>query len=182
MQVSSLAPTLAPGQQLQQTYMIDCLQAFGEPPQLSVRFMSSGTPVQLLMRLPVPPSKFFAPLNVNGPDFFRRWKTLEGKEAQKTFKLKTSPLPPPEVERVAAEGLRLTVLRGVDPNTANFVMAGWIVIKGHAQPQSDEASVLMRLEINAAAGMCRTSVRAISAELVSSVVGLVESQLAVPGA
>jgi hypothetical protein len=40
----------------------------------------------------------------------------------------------------------------------------------------------MRLEINAAAGMCRASVRAFSAELVSSVVGLVHSQLATPGA
>jgi len=42
--------------------------------------------------------------------------------------------------------------------------------------------VLLRLEINAAAGMCRASVRAGSPQLVASVVQLVHSQLAAPGA
>eukprot|EP00967_Tisochrysis_lutea_P114774 scaffold183272_cov30-Tisochrysis_lutea.AAC.2 len=181
-QVSPLASTLAPRQQLQQTCMIECMQPFGEPPQLSVRFMSSSAPVQLLLRMPVPPSKFFSPLKVDGPDFFRRWKVLEGKEVQKIFKLKTSPLPPAEVERVASTGLRMAVLNGVDPNAANYVVAGWIVTKGHAQPQSDDTSVLMRLEVNAAAGMCRASVRAMNSDLISSVLQLVQSQLAAQGA
>ena len=76
----------------------------------------------------------------------------------------------------------MAVLRGVDPNVANHVLAGWLVSKGGGAPQGDAASVLMRLEINAAAGMCRASVRAASAELCASVAALVASQLAAPGA
>ena len=51
----------------------------------------------------------------------------------------------PQVERVCAGGMKMAVLRGVDPNTANYVVAGWMAVKGGA-PQSDTASVLMRLE------------------------------------
>ena len=45
------------------------------------------------------------------------------------------------MERVAGAGLKMAVLRGVDPNSANHVIAGWLLSKGSPQPQSDAASV-----------------------------------------
>nr|ALD47967.1 adaptor protein complex 2 subunit alpha [Emiliania huxleyi] len=178
-QVSPLPSTLQPRQQLSQNFLIECNAPFGDGPQVKVSFMGGSGPAQIVARLPLNPSKFFAPLVTDGGDFFRRWKLFEGKELQKIFKLKTAPLAEPEVERVCAGGMKMAVLRGVDPNTANYVVAGWMAVKGGA-PQSDTASVLMRLEVNAAAGMCRASVRASDAGLATAVAQIVQSHLAAP--
>ena len=97
-------------------------------------------------------------------EFFRRWKVFEGKEAQQIFKLAALPLAEPAVAKVLSEGMKLAVLKGVDPNPSNFVIAGWLSTKG-CPPQGDAASVLMRLEVNEAAGVCRISVRSGSGEL-----------------
>ena len=47
LQCSPLAPTLGPRQQLQQTIMMECLSAYGEPPQLALRFSSPASPAPL---------------------------------------------------------------------------------------------------------------------------------------
>ena len=85
-----------------QNFLIECNAPFGDGPQVKVSFMGGSGPAQIVARLPLNPSKFFAPLVTDGGDFFRRWKLFEGKELQKIFKLKTAPLAEPEVERVCA--------------------------------------------------------------------------------
>ena len=64
---------------------------------------------------------------------------------------------------------------GVDAAT-NYVASGWLATKG-VSPQSDAASVLLRLEINAQAGMCRFSARSDSADLNALLHRLVVGQL-----
>uniref|UniRef100_A0A7S4F9F0 AP-2 complex subunit alpha n=1 Tax=Chrysotila carterae TaxID=13221 RepID=A0A7S4F9F0_CHRCT len=178
-QASPVAATLNPRSQQQLLLNIECLDAFGEGPQLAVRFMGGSTPQPLVVPLPIIATKFVAPLRVEGADFFRRWKTLDGKEQQQIFKLTAMPLAEALVERVVGAGLRMALLKGVDPNPANFVASGWLVTKG-APPQGDSSSVLMRLEVNAQAAMCRASVRASSPAIVATVMKLVLSQLGTP--
>jgi len=174
-QSAPLASTLNPRTQLQQQLMVECLEAYGEPPQIQVRFVGPTGPTQHVLRLPIPASKFVSPLQIDGAEFFRRWKALDGKEAQQIFKL-SAPLAEPSVERAAA-GLGVAALKGVDPNPGNFVLAGSLATKG-AAPQSDTGSVLMRLEVNA--NMCRASVRAAGAAP-AMVMKLIISQLGAAG-
>ena len=68
--------------------LIECTHAYGEAPQIALRFVATPAgPVQLVLPLPLPPSKFLQPLQCDAADFFRRWKLFDGKEAQQIFKL-----------------------------------------------------------------------------------------------
>mmetsp|Transcript_40767 Transcript_40767/g.67711 ORF Transcript_40767/g.67711 Transcript_40767/m.67711 type:complete len:987 (-) Transcript_40767:172-3132(-) len=178
-QASPLADTLQPRSQQQQLFNIECVAPFGDGPQLAVRFMGGPTPP--VLRLPLVASKFMQPLRVDGNEFFRRWKVFDGKELQQIFKLSSVPLPEAAVDKVVCTGMHMALLKGVDPNAANYVLAGWLATKG-CGAQADDASVLMRLEVNSAAGMCRASMRASSGELVSLLTKLVIAQLGTPSA
>jgi AP-2 complex subunit alpha len=178
-QAAAVPNTMQPRAQGQQMLMMECGAAYGEAPQIAVRFVANGAPVQLVLRLPLPASKFMHPLVVDAAEFFRRWKVFDGKEAQQIFKLAAVPLPEPMVAKVLSEGMKLALLKGVDPNPSNFVIAGWLPTKG-CTPQGDAESVLMRLEINDAAGVCRISVRSGSSELNTALSKLIIGQLGKP--
>lgn len=95
---------------------------------------AANGPSQLVIPLPLLATKFVQPLRVDGAEFFRRWKGLEGKEKQVVFKLASNPLDASMVEQVIAQGMKFALLQGVDPNTANFVASGWLATKGDSQP------------------------------------------------
>jgi AP-2 complex subunit alpha len=176
-QASQVANAVNPRAQVQQMFMIECGAAYGDAPQIAVRFIpAGGAPVQLVLRLPLPPSKFIQPLVADAGEFFRRWKVFDGKEAQQIFKLASVPLPEPMVDKVLSQGMKLALLKGVDPNPDNFVASGWLATKG-CTPQGDAESVLLRLEVNAAAGVCRISVRSGNGELCASLSKLIIGQL-----
>merc|ERR1719231_1906552 len=101
--------------------LIECGGPYADPPQVAIRFVGPAGPTQLVLPLPLPPTKFNQPLQVDGAEFMRRWKGLEGKEAQAVFKLKSAPLSMETVEQVVGGGLKFAVLKGVDPNPNNFV-------------------------------------------------------------
>jgi AP-2 complex subunit alpha len=182
-QLSPLAGTIQPRAQSQQLFNIECTGPFGEAPQLQLRF-ASGAGVaeqQLVLTIPVPPTKFCQPLQIEGSDFFRRWNGLDprsdpGREKQSVFKL---PAPGPLAEATVgqlASGLGLAQLKGVDPNTTNFVLASWMATKESLSP-SDVASILVRIEVNVQASMARLSVRSMSAAVNESLGKLLQSQL-----
>jgi len=244
-QVSPLPSTLQPRQQLSQNFLIECNAPFGDGPQVKVSFMGGSGPAQIVARLPLNPSKFFAPLVTDGGDFFRRWKLFEGKELQKIFKLKTAPLAEPEVERVCAgrdtsrtrprhvrdmspsggarlrgrdedggaarrrpehgklrgrrvdgrQGRRAAERHGVGAHAAR----GAAPLPAAPPPPPPPAWPLLprppsclrnpptlplphppRAQVNAAAGMCRASVRASDAGLATAVAQIVQSHLAAP--
>lgn len=173
---SAVTSTVQPGAQTQQLFNVECTAFYGEAPQLSLQFAAAGGSVQhVRLQLPLVPTKFLQPLEATGPEFFRRWKLLDGKELQQIFKLPATPLADKKVEEVLCAGLHFALLKGVDAAT-NYVASGWLATKGVA-PQSDAASVLLRLEINAQAGMCRFSARSDSADLNALLHRLVVGQL-----
>ena len=172
-----MAGMINPHQQGQQMLQLECNGPYGEPIQLALRFATAAGQQQVLLPLPLPPTKFVQPLNVDGPEFFRRWKAFDGKEKQDVFKLVSNPLDPAKVESTLASGMRFALLEAVDPNAANYVACGWLATKG-GHSQADAASVLARVEVNAGAGMCRFSVRSADAALNEAVSKLVMSQLA----
>ena len=84
------------------------------------------------------------------------------------------------LERAAVgAGLKLALLKGVDPNPANFVASAWLAAKG-VSPQADGASLLARLEVNAQAAMVRVSVRSASDALNGAVAKSIATQLGTP--
>lgn len=175
-QASPVAGMVAPRQQLQQMFNVECLSAFGDAPQLALRFIGPAGPTQLVITLPILPNKFLQPLRVDGGDFFRRWKIFDGKELQQVFKIATMPLSEEAVERVMCSGLHFAQLKGVDPNTTNFVCCAWLPTKTAAAP-TDAGSVLVRLEVNTQAAMCRLSVRSASDALNGAISKLVVAHL-----
>ena len=175
-QSQPLAPMVQPRAQQQQLFQIECDGPYGDGPQVAVRFMGANGPVQLTLQLPITCAKFFIPMRIDGPDFFRRWKLFDGKETQQIFKLKESTPHEGTVERVLEGGLKMAMLKGVDPIAANYVGAANLATKGSA-PNSDASSVLLRLEINSGAGMCRISVRAGSTEVTQAIVRMLITQL-----
>jgi len=176
LQPSPLAGEVAPRQQQQQMILVECGGPYGDPPQIAIRFVGPSGPTQLVLSLPLPPTKFLVPMTVDGADFFRRWKGLEGKEKQVVFKIATMPLSEQAVEPALVGGLKFALLKGVDPNPANFVASSYMAAKG-VQPNADGASVLARLEVNAQAAMCRVSVRSASDALNVAVSKSIASQL-----
>ena len=95
-----------PRAQAQQVLRFECGAPYGEPVQLALRFGTAAGQQQLVLPLPLPPTKFVQPLTVDGPEFFRRWKGLEGKEKQEVFKLGTNPLNPAKVEGALGAGMQ----------------------------------------------------------------------------
>ena len=119
LQPSPLAATVGARQQQSQVVLLQCVGAYGEPPKATVQFVGPTGPTQLVLPLPLPPTKFNAPLNVDGTEFFRRWKLFETREKQLVFKLASLE----SVESVLT-GLHFAVLKQVDPNPVNYVAAG----------------------------------------------------------
>jgi len=178
-QSQPLANSVNPRAQVNQMLIIECNRAYGNVPQLALRFVVSSTgPVQLVLPLPLPPSKFLQPLQCDAAEFFRLWKLFDGKEAQQVFKVQTAPLDEALVEKVVG-GMRFGLLRGVDPSPGNIVASGWLATKV-CSPSGDAESVLVRLEVNAAAGVCRISMRSNNAELNTHLSKLIVENLCAP--
>ena len=91
------------------------------------------------------------------------------------FKLTSVPLAEASVEKVCGEGLKFAVLKGVDPNPANFVLSGKMALA-----TQQDGTCLVRLEVNAQAGMCRASVRSPSGELAGHVSKSIAAHLGTP--
>ena len=175
LQPGPLAATIGPRQQQSQVILVQCGGGYADPPQVKVSFDGPAGPTQLILPLPLPPTKFNSPLQVSGADFFAKWKGYDGHETQVVFKLTAVPLAEPTVEKAMAGGLGFAVLKGVDPNTANFVAAGKLTSATGA-----DGTLLVRLEVNPAAGMCRVSVRSPSDPLHAAVAKIIASQLGTP--
>ena len=111
---SAVTSTVQPGAQTQQLFNVECTAFYGEAPQLSLQFAAAGGSVQhVRLQLPLVPTKFLQPLEATGPEFFRRWKLLDGKELQQIFKLPATPLADKKVEEVLCAGLHFALLKGL---------------------------------------------------------------------
>ncbi|CAG8444197.1 3602_t:CDS:10 [Ambispora leptoticha] len=166
--------TIAPSNQIQQLFHIECHSTFTGSPNLRVSFII-GIPVYTIgLRLPVVIAKFMEPIELNGPDFFARWKQIGGghREAQKVFK---SAHPIDLVNggiRNMISGFRFGILEGVDPNPSNVVGAGVL----HTA-KSGMIGCLMRLEPNVDAQMYRLTIRTTNEIATQELCTLLEDRL-----
>ncbi|XP_068116911.1 AP-2 complex subunit alpha-2 isoform X4 [Hyperolius riggenbachi] len=153
LQSKPVESTVDGGAQLQQVVNIECVQEFVDVPVLSIQFRYGGAFQNFSVKLPITLNKFFQPTEMEGQDFFQRWKQLSGpkQEVQSIFKAKQ----PMDTELTKAKliGFGPALLENVDPNPSNFVAAGII------QAKSRQVGCLLRLEPNAQAEMYRLTIR-----------------------
>ncbi|CAG8441346.1 3127_t:CDS:2 [Ambispora gerdemannii] len=160
--------------QIQQLFHIECHNTFTGSPNIRVSFIA-GIPVYTIgLRLPVVIAKFIEPIELNGTDFFARWKQIGGghREAQKVFK---STYPIDVVNggiRKLVSGFRFGILEGVDPNPSNVVGASVL----HTS-KSGMIGCLMRLEPNVEAQMYRLTVRTTNEIVTQELCTLLEDRL-----
>jgi len=146
-QASTVPQALQANTQVQQMLQLECTGPFGTPPSLKVSFTAGMAQKTVRVLLPVAPTKFCAPLSMEGPQFFAKWNSMPGPlEAQKVCNLLEKPSNMNLFNELTAKGLKLAVLQGVDPSAANLVAIGCVSLKGKAQ--SECPLVAMRIELN----------------------------------
>ncbi|PFX11439.1 AP-2 complex subunit alpha-2, partial [Stylophora pistillata] len=141
------------------------------PGDLNTHILSvNGMSQRIVLPLPLFPSKFFAPTEMNSQDFFSRWKQLGNpdQECQQIFKAKFSI----DTETISTKlvGFGMSLLQNVDPNPENFVCAG--IIKG----SSVQIGTLLRLEPNRQAQMFRLTIRSSKPHVATTLVELLVDQ------
>ncbi|KAM5138902.1 AP-2 complex subunit alpha-2 [Mantella aurantiaca] len=158
------------GAQVQQVINIECVQEFVEAPVLNIQFRYGGAFQNFSVTLPITLNKFFQPTEMEGQDFFQRWKQLSGpnQEVQNIFKAKH----PMDIEITKAKliGFGPALLENVDPNPSNFVAAGII------QAKSRQVGCLLRLEPNVQAQMYRLTIRTSKEEVSQRLCDLLSQQ------
>ena len=77
-QAEELGREVGPKQQLKQQIMLECMQPFVSPAELSVAFTLNGSPVSFDVKLPCVATSFLEPVKLTGDDFQKRWVALEG--------------------------------------------------------------------------------------------------------
>lgn len=170
LQSKPVEPTVDGGAQVQQVVNIECVQEFVEAPVLNIQFRYGGAFQNFSVKLPITINKFFQPTEMEGQDFFQRWKQLSGpkQEIQNIFKAK-HPMDT-EITKAKLIGFGPALLENVDPNPSNFVAAGII------QAKSRQVGCLLRLEPNVQAQMYRLTIRTSKEEVSQRLCDLLSEQ------
>ncbi|XP_071974263.1 AP-2 complex subunit alpha-2 isoform X4 [Engystomops pustulosus] len=170
LQSKPVETTVDGGAQVQQVINIECLQEFVDVPVLSIQFRYGGAFQNFSVKLPITLNKFFQPTEMEGQDFFQRWKQLSSpnQEVQNIFKAK-QPMDP-ELVKAKLIGFGPALLENVDPNPSNFVAAGII------QTKSRQVGCLLRLEPNMQAQMYRLTIRTSKEEVSQRLCDLLSEQ------
>lgn len=153
LQVKTVDSTVEAGAQFQQMVNIECTTDFTAQPDLNVNFTCNGKGHKVPLKIPISVNKFMEPTEMDGNNFFARWKNLSipGQEAQKIYKA-VYPMDPTQV-KTKLIGYGFSILEGIDPNPDNYVCAGIIHTK------TVQIGCLLRLEPNKSANMYRLTIR-----------------------
>jgi len=110
---------------------------------------------------------------MNGPDYFKNWKLYEeGSPGVQQAIIKSPKASNVDgLQKLLTNGFHFSVLAAVDPNANNVVAA----VTFHSS--SSELPCLLRIETNAAASMCRLTVKSPSGPLTTYLKELLEQQL-----
>lgn len=177
-----MANQIASATQGQQMLNIECTAPFCDPPTLTINFQRTDSgataPVAITLKLPIVCTKFLKPLQLDTNQFFGAWKKIEGepKESQNVFKL--SQAPGMHIDKLLSD-LHFAVLKGIDPNAANYVAAGTMEAKG--VPASEAMAAMVRMEINAQMLMCRLTVRTYQPDWTTAITHLLKTNMAAKG-
>jgi AP-2 complex subunit alpha len=162
-----------PRTQMQQMITMTCQSEFADSPHLEVRYNVGGNPVRLLLKLPIVVCKFMEPLKLNGPDFFNRWKQVEGPPLGEQLILKspTGAIDIASTSKLLSDGFHFAVLQGVDPNANNIVAAA------NFRTSSAQVICLLRVETNPSHAMYRITLKTHNAQITTALKELLTEQL-----
>jgi AP-2 complex subunit alpha len=146
--------SLEGGTQFQWILNFDAQSSFSSEPKIKITFVA-GSLQTIRLKLPVALSKFMAPAPLPSPeDFFKRWKQIgPGEPHEKQLVFASTGKVDLEKARRVVEGLRWSILKGVDKVAENIVGAG-VVSTGKGK-----AGCLLRLEPNLDRALWRVTVR-----------------------
>ncbi|KAG9128329.1 hypothetical protein FRC07_000837 [Ceratobasidium sp. 392] len=171
--------TVNPKTQSQQLLHVECKSMFTNPPILNVSYMA-GSLQSVNLRLPIVITKFYEGVKLGQAEFFERWKLVGGppREAQSIFPVHVDSSGSLETERqkkiISGAGLR--VLDDIDPNPVNIVAAGVLHMS-----VSGKVGCLLRLEPNAAAKLCRLTIRSTSEVIAADMMAMIRAPLDASG-
>jgi AP-2 complex subunit alpha len=136
------ATLISPSGQIQQLFHLECQNLFKGTPNVRISFIS-GTLHTIVLKLPIVLTKFMEPIELNGQEFFTRWKQIGGGPREKQTILQSNIPINLQGLRIMISGFRYGILEGVDPNPDNVVGASVL----HTA-QGGMTGCLMRLEPN----------------------------------
>ncbi|KAG9104756.1 hypothetical protein FRC06_011238 [Ceratobasidium sp. 370] len=171
--------TVNPKTQSQQLLHVECKSMFTNPPILNVSYMA-GSLQSINLRLPIVITKFYEGVKLGQAEFFERWKLVGGppREAQCIFPVHVDSSGSLETERqkkvISGAGLR--ILDDIDPNPVNIVAAGVLHMSA-----SGKVGCLLRLEPNAAAKLCRLTIRSTSEVIAADMMAMIRVPLDASG-
>ena len=115
--------TIAPRQQLQQYFLIHCLQPFAEPPQVTINFTVQKQVLSASLILPVCASKFISPCPIDPQPFVAAWKAT-GNELVEIFR-SFDAINIDEIRTKLSTGMGFHLVDNLDKNpAANVVCSG----------------------------------------------------------
>ncbi|KDO23714.1 hypothetical protein SPRG_10492 [Saprolegnia parasitica CBS 223.65] len=161
-QAEELAREVGPKQQLKQQIMLECMQPFVSPAELSVAFTLNGSSVAFDVKLPCVATSFLEPVKLSGDDFQKRWVALEGqgREQQDVF-VAANKMDVQANVKLLTEVMKFGLVEGGDPSGGLALAATFRT--GTTAPTGDKISVgcLAKLESNPQANSYRLTVRAV---------------------
>ncbi|CAG8819270.1 15268_t:CDS:2, partial [Gigaspora margarita] len=128
--------------QTQQLFHIECKNVFTGMPNVRISFIS-GTLHTIVLKLPVVLSKFHDPIQLNGSEFFARWKQIGAGPREKQVVFRSNVPINLSGVRTIILGFKFEILEEVDPNPTNIVGASVLHTSGGGM-----FGCLMRLEPN----------------------------------
>ncbi|CAG8837750.1 15146_t:CDS:2, partial [Racocetra persica] len=149
-----------------------CKNAFTGMPKVRVSFVS-GTLRTIVLTLPIVLSKFNEPIQLNGTEFFARWKQIGAGPREKQVVFHSNVPINLSGVRTLILGFKFEVLEEVDPNPVNLVGASVLHTSGGGM-----FGCLMRLEPNIEAQMYRLTVRTTNEVVTNEICTLLEPLLA----
>ncbi|RHZ80311.1 hypothetical protein Glove_137g77 [Diversispora epigaea] len=144
---------LAPASQTQQLFHIECQDVFFGLPNLRISYIS-GKFRTICIKLPITLNKFMEPIQLNGPEFFARWKQIGGDQREKQIVFTSNvPINIQGIRKIIS-GFRYEILEGVDINPHNVVGASVLYTS-----EGGMIGCLLRLEPNVDTQMYRLTIR-----------------------
>ena len=164
-QLAALPAVIAPGQQLEQQLLMECMKPAAPGPRLQVEYTDRllGRRVNAL-ELPVFAATFNEPLPLVGADFSSRWELLvaPGQEAVEVFS-PAAPVVPEAVLACLTQSLKFAHATGM-PDESEYVLYGAASLRtGALAPGGEKISVgcLAKVEMNVQANALRVTFRTI---------------------
>ncbi|CAG8588574.1 11894_t:CDS:10 [Diversispora eburnea] len=162
---------LAPASQTQQLFHIECQDVFYELPNIRISYIS-GKFHTICIKLPITLNKFMEPIQLNGPEFFARWKQIGGDQREKQIVFKSNVPINIQGIRKMISGFRYEVLEGVDTNPHNVVGASVLYTS-----EGGMIGCLLRLEPNVDTQMYRLTIRTTNNTVTNEFCKLLEQRL-----